>query len=86
MQVFHTDHFHQSTLCQARQAAVSVFFNLTAGADNNNFFDFQKQDEGNQSIDLSRVLNVGASMNSHIMGYIGTDTMPLCTNKLCWYL
>lgn len=25
-------------------------------------------------------------MNSNIYGYIGTDTMPTCTNGLCWFI
>lgn len=37
-------------------------------------------------IDLSKLIDIGSSMHSNITGYAGTDTMPTCTNKICWYL
>jgi hypothetical protein len=37
-------------------------------------------------LDLSLLLDFGASMKSYISGYIGTDTMPMCDKGICWYL
>ena len=35
---------------------------------------------------MSKLLGFGASMNSDIVGYIGSDTIPSCKKGLCWYL
>lgn len=59
---------------------------------NNGFFDFQMKDgaivadvTGN-SLDISKILDLGSVMRSVISGYSGTDSMPPCTNRVCWYL
>jgi hypothetical protein len=64
-----------------------VFFTLEQGTTGNGgFFEFQTQKEGEKVFDASKLLNIGAAMKSHIMGYIGTDTMPTCTKNFCWYI
>lgn len=37
-------------------------------------------------MDLSQILDIGAGLFTTVSGYIGTDTMPPCTNYVCWYL
>ena len=37
-------------------------------------------------MDLSKVVDFGASMKGAITGYKGSDTIPLCTKDVCWYL
>jgi len=66
-------------------AALSVFFNLNSTTSNNNFFEFLTQ--GDQKyIDLSRVVDLGATIKGSITGYQGSDTIPKCTKDVCWYV
>ena len=37
-------------------------------------------------MDISKILGFGAGMNSDIVGYIGSDSMPTCKTAVCWYL
>jgi carbonic anhydrase len=55
--------------------------------DTDGFFeDFQQKSDGETTIDISKLLDVGAILKSYVIGYIGTDTMPLCAKKVCWYI
>mmetsp|Transcript_24352 Transcript_24352/g.33220 ORF Transcript_24352/g.33220 Transcript_24352/m.33220 type:complete len:246 (+) Transcript_24352:47-784(+) len=74
-------------LCQAYQGALSVFFNIDDTAGDNAFFDWQSDaTAGNDiTVDLSMVVSRIAAMQEYIYGYIGSDSQPPCTQKLCWY-
>jgi hypothetical protein len=38
------------------------------------------------SFDLNQIFTKTGAMSSIIYGYIGSDTMPDCTNFFCWYV
>ena len=91
MQIFHKEDSDNpvSYACSSHQSALSVFFNLTGDSslDTNGFFeDFQGKSDEEATIDISKILDVGAVLKSYIVGYIGTDTMPTCSENLCWYI
>mmetsp|Transcript_4749 Transcript_4749/g.8126 ORF Transcript_4749/g.8126 Transcript_4749/m.8126 type:complete len:159 (-) Transcript_4749:84-560(-) len=84
MQIFHKDTHKRCLACSSKQAALSVFFSLDKGTlPTGSFFDFQEKEE---QLDISQLLKVDAAMDSYISGYIGTDTMPDCSLRLCWYV
>lgn len=84
MQIFHKDNRGRALVCSSKTSAISLFFSIENGTDDvYGLFDFQG---GDKYFDASQVLDVGASLQSYISGYIGTDTMPPCTNNVCWYL
>ena len=64
---------------------MSVFFNLNSTNSNNGFFEFLNRGE-QVYMDLSKVVDLGATMKGSITGYLGSDTEPLCTKKVCWYV
>lgn len=88
MQIFHkVDKI--AFACKSNSSALSLFFNLTGDSslETNGFFeDFQQKSDDESTIDISKLLDVGAILKSYVIGYIGTDTMPLCSKQLCWYL
>jgi len=57
---------------------------------NNGFFDdfttVTPSTKNNGTMDISKLLDLASSMKSDISGYIGTDTMPPCTNGVCYYI
>jgi len=77
--------------CLSNKSAISVFFNVTGDnlLEPTGFFeDFQKtkSNDGDSSIDISKLLNLGSTLRSSVFGYIGTDTMPTCEKFVCWYV
>lgn len=38
------------------------------------------------TLDLSKLLDKFAGLSNSFYGYRGTDTMPNCTNFMCWYV
>ena len=55
------------------------------GEEESDFWNFLDPDKG-YNIDLSKVFSKTDPMTSQILGYVGTDTQPPCTDKFCWYL
>ena len=37
-------------------------------------------------MDLSKLLDFSSPLHSYVSGYLGSDTMPPCTSKYCWYI
>lgn len=88
MQVFHHDFYDRKLLCVSNTAAVSVFFQIDDSAADNPFFDWQADAKNNDpvSIDLTQIISKIAGMINHVDGYDGSDSMPPCTQHVCWYL
>lgn len=68
MQIYTKDANGTSIVCKSHTAALSVFFDLNSTNPNNNFFGFLTQGE-QKYLDLSKVVDFGASMKGAITGY-----------------
>lgn len=85
LQLFHNDTLDLHLGCSSGRAAISLFFDLNGTEPNNGFFDFTKSSNAG-TIDISKILDIASSMKSTVSGYTGTDSMPPCSNGVCWYL
>ena len=65
---------------------VSYFFNVNSTADaiDNPFFDWQGDE--NPSVNLTMLTGKSFGMFEDLTGYAGTDSMPDCPYRTCWYL
>ena len=63
---------------------VSYFFNIDANDQPNPFFDWQG--ETNPSVNLTMLSDKSFGMFENLTGYAGTDSMPDCPYRTCWYL
>lgn len=73
----------------SKQSALSIFFTLDdKGEDSGDFFNFLDQDNTKEPrmVDLSKLVGFAAHMKSDMITYVGSDTMPKCTQGICWYL
>lgn len=66
---------------------------MSSNNTNNGFFDdfttitpTNDSSKTNGTMDLSKILDLAASMKSNVAGYVGTDTMPDCKKGVCWYI
>ena len=86
MQIFGTAKT-STMLCSAKKSALSVFFNIDKSAEASDFFAWQADAAAGKtpSVDLGKVISRITAMNDWIYGYIGSDTQPPCTQRICWY-
>jgi carbonic anhydrase len=86
IQLVHTDLLGRYRFCM-NGGFLSLFFSLTEGTlETNGFFDFTDPAKGVDTVDLQKLLGFGAAQKSFVSGYMGTDSMPPCDSRTCWYL
>ena len=80
-----------TSTCKSGQAVVSLFFNISCFEEcynPGNFFDFVDWQDGDdpKMIDFSELLPATAALDTTLVGYPGSFSVPPCDGDLCWYV
>ena len=83
MQIMADDIYKRAEKCQNNIGGFSLMF--TVGETQSSFWDWVgTQDIKN--LDLNLLFPKTQAMTTQMYGYVGTDTMPDCTDLMCWYI
>lgn len=83
MQITADDIYTRAERCKNNIGAFSLMFEV--GDTQSDFWDsFGTSDI--QNLDLSLLFPKTQAMTTQMYSYVGTDTMPNCTDLMCWYI
>ena len=85
VQIIVDDVYKRAEYCKSYKGGFSLMFNI--GQTQSSFWDWVSLGPAQiPNFDLNQIFAKTGAMSSIMYGYVGSDSMPDCTDKFCWYV